>query len=248
MNTNSHYPMSNHDSISNNLQTPTHELQTPTKSASLPQGYTPVRGNVPPAQFLATPQTRPSYINEGESASVSTLGSMTTHDIAQQRNLHFLQIIAKHIVKNDFTTVCPHKLNMDIISTACEGDDEEVYGMGLDTKHLERLCEELQDVGAWRTTADKRWTKLEKSAKFLGDFYDNGGGEEIFRGWLNDTEKTQRELEEKLLLIVATKENAKKKWQIISQAAGKQHSDVLQNNVKVVKDWLKGKNKDTQVN
>ena len=89
---------------------------------------------------------------------------------------------------------------------------------------------------------------IKVSAKFLGDFYDNGGGEEIFRGWLNDTEKTQRELEEKLLLIGATKENAKKNWQIISQATGKQHSDVLQNNVKVVKDWLKGKNKDTQVN
>ena len=76
-----------------------------------------------------------------------------------------MQIIAKHIVKNDFTTVCPHKLNMDIISTACEGDDEEVYGMGLDTKHLERLCEELQDVGAWRTTADKSFSKV--SGRFL---------------------------------------------------------------------------------
>ena len=81
----------------------------------------------------------------------------------------------------------------------------------------------------------------------LDDFYDNGTGEEIYREWLNETETTQRELEEKLRLIVATKNNAKENWLKITQAGGRQKSDTFKKNVKAVNDWLKGKEKDMQV-
>ena len=81
----------------------------------------------------------------------------------------------------------------------------------------------------------------------LDDFYDNGTGEEIYREWLNETETTQRELKEKLRLIVATKNNAKENWLKITQAGGRQKSDTFKKNVKAVNDWLKGKEKDMQV-
>ena len=81
----------------------------------------------------------------------------------------------------------------------------------------------------------------------LDDFYDNGTGEEIYREWLNETETTQRGLEEKLRLIVATKNNAKENWLKITQAGGKQKSDKFKDNVKAVNDWLKGKEKDMKV-
>ena len=81
----------------------------------------------------------------------------------------------------------------------------------------------------------------------LDDFYDNGTGEEIYREWLNETETTQRELKEKLRLIVATKNNAKENWLKITQAGGRQKSGTFKKNVKAVNDWLKGKEKDMQV-
>ena len=81
----------------------------------------------------------------------------------------------------------------------------------------------------------------------LDDFYDNGTGEEIYREWLNETETTQRELKEKLRLIVATKNNAKENWLKITQAGGRQKSNTFKKNVKAVNDWLKGKEKDMQV-
>ena len=78
----------------------------------------------------------------------------------------------------------------------------------------------------------------------LNDLYNNGTCEKNYREWSNETETTQRELEEKLRLIVATKNNAKEDWLNITQAGGRQKSDTFKKNVKAVNDWLKGKEKD----
>jgi len=245
----------------NFIQTPTHgrnanEYDT---GGTLPQSYTPVRGNigyestpipinVAPSHFTGTPLMRPAVGNEScsVSASVSTLGSTMTHETVPQKN-HFSQIVWKHVVRNDLTIICPDKVNMDIISSVCEGDDEMVYDTGLSIPHLERLTRELQEVGLWRKTANRTLEKLEKAGMLLDDFYDNGTGEEIYREWLNETETAQRELEEKLRLIVATKNNAKENWLKVTQAGGRQKSDTFKKNVKAVNDWLKGKEKDMQV-
>jgi len=243
-------------------------IQTPTRGLSvneydtggtLPPSYTPVRGNlgyestpiptnIAPSHFTGTPLMRPAVGNEScsVSASISTLGSTRIHETVPQKN-HFSQIIWKHVVRNDLTNVCPDKLNKDIISSVCEGDDEMVYDTGLSISHLEKLTRELQEVGLWRKTANRTLEKLEKASMLLDDFYDNGTGEEIYREWLNETETTQRGLEEKLRLIVATKNNAKENWLKITQAGGKQKSDKFKDNVKAVDDWLKGKGKDMKV-
>ena len=78
----------------------------------------------------------------------------------------------------------------------------------------------------------------------LDDLYNNGTCEKNYREWLNETETTQRELEEKLRLIVTTKNNAKEDWLKITQAGGRQKCDTFKRNVKAVNDWLKGKEKD----
>ena len=134
----------------NFIQTPTHGLSINDydTDGTLPQSYTPVRGNleyestpilinVASSRFTGTPLMRPAVGNEScsVSASVSTLGSTRTHETVPQKN-HFSQIVWKCVVRNNLTNVFPDKVNKDTISSVCEGDDEMVYDTGLSIPHL----------------------------------------------------------------------------------------------------------------
>ena len=82
----------------------------------------------------------------------------------------------------------------------------------------------------------------------LDDFYDNGIGDNIYRQQLNETEMQQRELEEKLCLIVAIKKNARGNQLKNTQDEGRQNLNKFKKNFKAVNDQLKQKEKDMQVN
>ena len=75
----------------------------------------------------------------------------------------------------------------------------------------------------------------------LDDFYDNGIGDNIYRQQLNETEMQQRELEEKLCLIVAIKKNARGNQLKNTQDEGRKNLNKFKKNFKAVNDQLKQK-------
>ena len=118
----------------------------------------------------------PPFVQANEhsgTASVSTIGSgVATNPTPSISNTFIYQkVIQEHIIKNDFATVDPNRMNIQLIDYVCGGDAKEVYEYGRDSAASDSIYKNLIKTGFERATADKLREKMVGAGEILNHFF-----------------------------------------------------------------------------